>query len=113
MLTSIASLLLNKPINPKLAMTGEISLRGSVLPVGGIKEKVIAAHRAGVKEILMSRKNEKDLREIPEDIRKELVFHFVEDVNEVLKVTLGLDLPRWDDIPLFSDKKINSNEAEI
>ncbi|WP_347358873.1 endopeptidase La [Bdellovibrio sp.] len=96
MLTSIASLLLNKPVDPKLAMTGEISLRGSVLPVGGIKEKVIAAHRAGVQEVLLCRRNEKDLREIPEDIRKDLRFHFVEDVNEVLKLTLGVDLPRWD-----------------
>lgn len=97
MLTSLASLLLNKPVNPKLAMTGEISLRGSVLPVGGIKEKVIAAHRAGVREVLLCRKNERDLKEIPEEIRKDIRFHFVEDVNEVLKVALGVTLPRWNE----------------
>lgn len=97
MLTSLASLLLNKPVNPKLAMTGEISLRGSVLPVGGIKEKVIAAHRAGVREVLMCTKNERDLKEIPEEIRKDIRFHFVENVNDVLKVALGVDLPHWND----------------
>lgn len=96
MLTSIASLLLNKSVDPKLAMTGEISLRGSVMPVGGIKEKVIAAHRAGVREVILCNKNEKDLKEIPQEIRKDIHFHFVEDVNEVLKISLGIDLPRWD-----------------
>lgn len=100
MLTSIASLLLNKPVDPKLAMTGEISLRGSVLPVGGIKEKVIAAHRAGVREVILCNKNEKDLKEIPEEIRHDIRFHFVEDVNEVLKVAMGIDLPRWDQLRL-------------
>ncbi|KYG65147.1 peptidase [Bdellovibrio bacteriovorus] len=100
MLTSIASLLLNKPVDPKLAMTGEISLRGSVMPVGGIKEKVIAAHRAGVREIIMCTKNEKDLREIPEEIRRSIQFHFVDDVNDVLKVALGVDLPRWNKFPI-------------
>lgn len=98
MLTSMASMLLNKPVDPTIAMTGEISLRGSVMPVGGIKEKVIAAHRAGVQEILLCRRNEKDLKEIPEDIRKDLRFHFVEDVNEVLKITLGVNVPKWDQV---------------
>lgn len=92
MLTSLASMLLKKPVNPKLAMTGEISLRGSVLPVGGIKEKVIAAHRSGVKEIIMSEKNERDLKEVPEDIRKGLEFTFVSNIDEVLMKALGLDL---------------------
>lgn len=100
MLTSIASLLLNKAVNPKLAMTGEISLRGSVLPVGGIKEKVIAAHRAGVREVILCNKNMKDLREIPEELRKDIHFHFVEDVNDVLKVALNIDLPRWNHLSL-------------
>ena len=94
MLSSIASKLLKRPVNPKLAMTGEISLRGSVLPVGGIKEKVIAAHRAGVNEIILCKKNEKDLREVPESIKKDIKFHFVSSVNEVLKIALGVDLPQ-------------------
>ncbi|MNT55666.1 Lon protease 2 [compost metagenome] len=63
------------------------------MPVGGIKEKVIAAHRAGVEDIILCKKNEKDLKEIPEEIRKDLTFHFVEDVNEVIKVALGVELP--------------------
>lgn len=93
MLSSMASKLLKKVVNPKLAMTGEISLRGSVLPVGGIKEKVIAAHRAGVREVILCRKNEKDLREVPQEIRKDIKFHFVENVNEVLKLVLDVELP--------------------
>jgi len=93
MLTSMASTLLKKPVNPKLAMTGEISLRGSVMPVGGIKEKIIAAHRAGVKEILMCRRNERDLKEVPEEIRQDLKFHFVDNINEVLKIALGVEFP--------------------
>jgi ATP-dependent Lon protease len=108
MLTSLASLLLHKPVDPKMAMTGEISLRGSVMPVGGIKEKIIAAHRAGVKDVILCKKNEKDLKEIPEEIRKELSFHFVEDVNEVIKVALGIELPSQEHLqlapPLAQDK---------
>lgn len=100
MLTSMASLLLNKSVDPKLAMTGEISLRGNVLPVGGIKEKIIAAHRAGVREVILCNKNQRDLREIPEEIKKDIVFHFVEDVNEVLKVALDIDLPHWNQLSL-------------
>ncbi|NUN05782.1 MAG: endopeptidase La [Bdellovibrio sp.] len=112
MLTSLASLLLNKPVNPKLAMTGEISLRGSVLPVGGIKEKVIAAHRAGVREVMLCKKNERDLKEIPEEIRKDIRFHFVETVNDVLKVALGVDLPRWNDSVLKPSKGTPSLPAQ-
>lgn len=111
MLTSMASMLLNKPVDPKVAMTGEISLRGSVMPVGGIKEKVIAAHRAGVHEILLCRRNEKDLKDIPENIRKDLQFHFVEDVNEVLKVTLGVDIPKWDQTPPPGPSRFSPTDA--
>lgn len=93
MLASIASKLLKKPVNPKLAMTGEISLRGTVLPVGGIKEKIIAAHRAGIQEVLLCKRNEKDLREIPKNIMDDLKFHFVENINETLKVIFDVDLP--------------------
>lgn len=96
MLTSIASLLLNKPVDPKLAMTGEISLRGTVLPVGGIKEKVIAAHRAGVREIILCNKNQKDLKDIPQEIVRDINFHFIENVNEVLKIAIGITLPQWE-----------------
>ncbi|MFM6928068.1 MAG: endopeptidase La [Bdellovibrio sp.] len=95
MLTSIASKLLKKPVNPKLAMTGEISLRGSVLPVGGIKEKIIAAHRAGVTEVILCRKNEKDLREVPAEIKKDIRFYFVDNVNDLLKIALEINFPSF------------------
>lgn len=91
--TALASLILGKPVNPKTAMTGEITLRGSVLPVGGIKEKILAAHRAGVKKIILPLENEKDLKDIPDEVMNELSFIKVETVEEVLKETLNLDLP--------------------
>jgi len=91
--TALASLILGKPVNPEIAMTGEITLRGSVLPVGGIKEKVLAAHRAGVKKILLPMENEKDLKDIPREVMDELSFIKIETVEEVLKETLNLDLP--------------------
>ncbi|MGZ6371545.1 MAG: S16 family serine protease, partial [Bdellovibrionota bacterium] len=77
---------------PKLAMTGEVTLRGAVMPVGGIKEKVMAAHRAGIERVILSRRNEKDLREVPEEVRKALRFDFVDNVSEVLKLALGVEL---------------------
>ncbi len=91
LLTSMASLFLKTGVSSQLAMTGEITLRGSVLPVGGIKEKVLAAHRAGVKEIILSIRNEKDLKEVPQKIKDDLKFHFVEDIQKVLKIALGVD----------------------
>ena len=75
-------------------MTGEITLRGLVLPVGGIKEKVLAAHRAGIKKVILPRDNERDLEEVPEDVRSELAFIPVETVEEVLQEALGIGLPR-------------------
>jgi ATP-dependent Lon protease len=95
-LTSAASLFTGKPVNPKLAMTGEITLRGAVTPVGGIKEKVIAAHRAGVEEVLLSAKNQRDLRDVPEEVKAQLKFHFVEDVAQVLRIALSLEIPALD-----------------
>jgi len=74
-------------------MTGEITLRGSVLPVGGIKEKVLAAHRAGVKKIILPKENEKDLKDIPDEVKSDLAFVTVERVEEVLEEALGLELP--------------------
>jgi ATP-dependent Lon protease len=71
-----------------VAMTGEITLRGKVLPVGGIKEKVLAAHRAGIKTIIMPDENRKDLEEIPTHVQEELKFRFVETMDDVLKIAL-------------------------
>lgn len=86
MFTALSSLLLNQSVDRHVAMTGEVSLRGAVLPVGGIKEKIIAAHRAGMKTILMSVQNEKDLLEVPEEIKREMQFHFIEDINDLLGI---------------------------
>lgn len=69
-------------------MTGEITLRGRILAIGGLKEKVLAAHRAGLKKVLIPKKNEKDLREIPKKVRKDLEFIFVDRMDEVLPVAL-------------------------
>jgi len=91
--TALASLLLNKKVDSKLAMTGEITLRGSVMPVGGIKEKVLAAHRAGIKQIILSRENEEDLKEIPKDIAGELAFILVDTIEDVIKTALDIELP--------------------
>ena len=89
-LTALVSLLTNKTIKKDLAMTGEITLRGRVLPVGGIKEKVLAAHHAGIKTIIMPKWNKKDLEEdIPEKVKEEIQFYFVDEMMEVLKIALG------------------------
>jgi ATP-dependent Lon protease len=94
LLTTIASLVTGHHVDPKLAMTGEISLRGAVLPVGGIKEKVIAAHRAGIKRVILPKDNEKDLDNVPDDVKEELEFIIVETVEDVIKETIGIELPK-------------------
>jgi ATP-dependent Lon protease len=86
--TAIASLLSEVPVRGDVAMTGEITLRGNVLPIGGVKEKILAAYRYGFKTILLPKENEKDLSEIPEDIAKQLDFHLVENMDQVLKTAL-------------------------
>ena len=89
MLCALASLLTGKPVSSDLAMTGEITLRGQVLPVGGIKEKVLAAHRAGIKEIILPKWNENDLEEVPKKVLKDMEFHFVETMDKVLETALA------------------------
>jgi ATP-dependent Lon protease len=91
MISAMTSLLTGLKVDPTVAMTGEITLRGAVLPVGGIKEKVLAAHRAGIKKVLLPDKNRKDLIEVPEEIRKDLEFVFVSRMDEVLGQTLGTE----------------------
>jgi len=86
--TALLSLLTDTPVRNDLAMTGEITLRGKVLPVGGIKEKVLAAKRAGITTIILPEKNKKDLEEIPEQARKQMKFHFVDNLNEVFELAL-------------------------
>ncbi|MEN6290865.1 MAG: endopeptidase La [Methanobacterium sp.] len=94
LLTTIASLVTGRKVDPKLAMTGEISLRGAVLPVGGIKEKVLAAHRAGINRIILPKDNEKDLDDIPQDVKDDIKFIFAETVEDVISETIGIELPK-------------------
>lgn len=88
MFVALVSLLTNKPVRSDVAMTGEITLRGLVLPVGGIKEKVLAAMRAGIKTIILPKKNEKDLEEIPEHIRSQMNFKFIQRMDEAIEIAL-------------------------
>jgi ATP-dependent Lon protease len=88
MLSALTSLFTGKAIRPYVAMTGEITLRGKVLPVGGIKEKILAAKRAGMKEIILSKFNRKHVEEINPDYLQGLQFHYVDDMREVLKRAL-------------------------
>ena len=87
--TALVSMLKQKPIRPDLAMTGEITLRGKVLPVGGIKEKVLAARRAGIKKVILPSKNKNDLDEIPENVKKSMKFEFVDVLNQVLDIAIN------------------------
>jgi ATP-dependent Lon protease len=84
MAVSLASLLTDRPTHPRVAMTGEITLRGKVLPVGGVKEKVLAARRAGIDTVILPKHNEQDLDDVPPEIRREMRFTFVDNVDEVL-----------------------------
>ena len=93
MVTSIVSALTGIPVKHDVAMTGEITLRGRVLPIGGLKEKVLAAHRGGIKTVVFPRENKKDLRDIPKSIRRTLDFHLVDHMDEVLCHALRLDDP--------------------
>ena len=93
MFTSLVSLLTSKTVASDVAMTGEISLRGLVLPVGGIKEKVIAAHRAGIRTVLLPARNRRDFEDVPESVRKEVRFVFCERVDDALRAALGITAP--------------------
>lgn len=88
LLSAIASLLTGRLVRNDMAMTGEITLRGAVLPIGGVKEKVLAAHRAGIKHVILPERNKHDLEEIPQHVVKQLEFHFVKEMDEVLKLAL-------------------------
>jgi ATP-dependent Lon protease len=100
MLTAIVSLLTDIPIDNELAMSGEVTLRGAVLPVGGVKEKVLAAHRAGIKRIILPEKNRKDLPDIPDEIKNDMEFFFCSRMEDVLDRVLGA-------------KKIAAKKAEV
>lgn len=104
MFTAVVSLLLNCPVRHDVAMTGEICLRGSVLPVGGIKEKVLAAHRAGIKTVLLPERNQRDIEEVPQEVRDELDFRFIRRVDEILPIVL--------EAPLQERRRYDEEEEE-
>jgi ATP-dependent Lon protease len=93
--TALVSLLSGRCVREDVGMTGEITLRGQVLPVGGIKEKVLAAHRAGLKTVILPLRNEKDLDDVPEEVRKELEFVLVDRIDRVFEAALCEPLPEW------------------
>jgi ATP-dependent Lon protease len=91
MATALASSYIGEPVRSDTAMTGEISLSGLVLPVGGIKEKVLAAHRAGIRRIILPKANEKDIKDVPQEVRDELTFILVERIEQVLPAAFNHD----------------------
>jgi ATP-dependent Lon protease len=93
MATALASALTKIPVRRDLAMTGEITLRGKVLPIGGLKEKLLAAHRAGIFEAILSKENEKDVAELPDNLKKAMKLHFVDQMDDVLQIALESPLP--------------------
>jgi ATP-dependent Lon protease len=88
MVSALASLLADQPVRSTVGMTGEVTLQGRVLPIGGVKQKVLAAHRAGITEVILPKRNEGDLDDVPEKVREEIAFHLVETIDEVLSLAL-------------------------
>ena len=99
--TALVSLLTGRCVRDDVAMTGEITLRGQVLPVGGIKEKVLAAHRAGLKTVILPQRNEPDLEDVPEEVRQELDFVLVDCIEQVIEAALCEPSPEW--LPAFQE----------
>ena len=93
MCTALFSTLTNRPARRDVAMTGEITLRGRILPVGGIREKVLAAYRQGIREILIPAENKADLEDIPSSVRKKISFHFLTEARQAFEIVLGDPLP--------------------
>ena len=110
MVTSIVSAITEIPVDKKVAMTGEITLRGLVLPIGGLKEKLLAAHRAGIKKVLIPIENKKDLAEVPDSIKKNMEIIAVKNVDEVLKIALIKNLKRVDWVEVEQISKTKSKE---
>lgn len=94
MVTALASLVSGRAVRPDVGMTGEVTLTGRVLPIGGVKQKVLAAHRAGLREVILPRRNEDDLDDVPAEIRDDLTFHFAERIGEVLCAALEARVER-------------------
>jgi ATP-dependent Lon protease len=88
MTTALASLLSGRPVRSEVGMTGEVTLQGRVLPIGGVKQKVLAAHRAGLKEVILPERNGADLEDVPESVREQMIFHLASEIGDVLEHAL-------------------------
>jgi ATP-dependent Lon protease len=88
MTTALVSLLTGRPVRATVGMTGEVTLQGRVLPIGGLKQKVLAAHRAGLTDVILPKRNEGDLDDVPEQVREQITFHPVDDIRDVLRIAL-------------------------
>ncbi len=116
MVTSIVSSITNNPVHKHIAMTGEVTITGQVLPIGGLKEKLLAAHRAGIKQVVIPKENEKDLVDIPKKVREDIKITIVENVDEVLKIALKNELKRveWTEVENISKgDKDQKSQASI
>jgi len=116
MVTSIVSSITNNPVHKHIAMTGEVTITGQVLPIGGLKEKLLAAHRAGIKQVIIPKENEKDLIDIPKKVREDIKITAVESVDEVLKIALKNELKRieWTEVENISEaNKDQKSQASI
>jgi ATP-dependent Lon protease len=91
MTTALASLLTGRPVRAEVGMTGEVTLQGKVLPIGGVKQKVLAAHRAGLKEVILPERNGADLEDVPESVRAEMTFHLASGIDQVLAQALATE----------------------
>lgn len=116
MVTSIVSSITNNPVHKDIAMTGEVTITGQVLPIGGLKEKLLAAHRAGIKQVIIPKDNEKDLVDIPKKVREDIKITPIENVDEVLKIALTKELKRveWTEVENISKTdKDQKSQASI
>ena len=116
MVTSIVSSITNNPIKREVAMTGEVTITGQVLPIGGLKEKLLAAHRAGIKHVIIPKDNEKDLTDIPNKVKNDIKITSVDTVDEVLKLALKNELKKieWNDVKDISKTgKEEKSQASI
>jgi ATP-dependent Lon protease len=103
MVTALVSLFTGRPVRSDVGMTGELSLQGQVLPIGGLKQKVLAAHRAGLSAVIFPKLNEADLEDVPEDVRNDMTFHQAETIEQVLQQALSEELPLEDTLVEVAD----------
>ena len=113
MVTSIISSITGIAVDRNIAMTGEVTLRGHVLPIGGLKEKLLAAHRAGIKKVIIPEENKKDLAEIPKNVLENIAIHTVKTVDEVLKIALIKELKpvQWLEVENLSKQKSGEKQT--